>query len=360
MEREDSVTAARIRYFDIAKGMAIVCVILGHSILITNVYAPQHVVAQTLYHLCFTFHMPLFFMVSGYFMHPERPFRWGRESRELLATYAITAGCIVVVNSMLALVLRHGAAWTFLGWLRAAFYGAGDAAPNYLWPVPFRIGALWFLLGLFWAHLIVHTVARTSFAPVLIIVVFVVGYFSSRFVWLPWSVQSGMTASAFVYFGTLCRRYHAVDWLCSKAWPWIVAAVIWLVAIWQFFGFSMAMNQYGGGWRSALSVFGAVAGTCCVLGISMLIDRRADRLAVALAAIGKNSLALLCVHLLEDDTAPWIWLLNRLSTVIVDDHMLWLPVFGARIVIDLVLTWVLYRIPRINMLFFPYLAVTRA
>lgn len=54
----------RIRFFDIAKGIAILAVILGHSAIETNLFAP-HRTAQVVLSICFSFHMPLFFILSG-------------------------------------------------------------------------------------------------------------------------------------------------------------------------------------------------------------------------------------------------------------------------------------------------------
>ncbi|MDU2421931.1 MAG: acyltransferase family protein [Bifidobacterium scardovii] len=348
---------ARIRYFDIAKGIAILCVVLGHSILIANTAIPQSPLAQTLYHLCFTFHMPLFFIVSGYFMHPERPFRWRKESRELLATYGLTAAAIVIVNAALAFVLRTGTRASFAGWAAAAYYGAGDMTGNYLWLVPFRIGALWFLLGLFWAHLIVHFAAKTPYPSLVILASFVIGYLSARIFWFPLSVQSGMTAAAFVYLGVLARRYDLLNVIRTRAWIWAIAALVWVIAIWQFAGFSMAMNQYGPSWwHVAISVCGAVAGTLCVLGISTLIDRFAEPLARLFQRFGKVSLAILCVHLLEDDTTPWGSLLPHPGP-----HpggvgaSMWIIIFVVRLAVDILLAWGLFHIPHVNALFFPYL-----
>lgn len=206
----------RIRYFDIAKGIAILAVMLGHSILISKAFFPQSSTGILLYHVCFTFHMPLFFILSGYFMHPERDFRWRKESRELIATYAITACVIMLVNTLNSLMIGSGLRTTFNGWLAAAFYGAGDFG-NYAWPVPFRIGALWFLLGLFWAHLFVHLSFRCKYPLLMIAPLFIVGYLSSRICWLPLSIQSGMTASAFVYCGTLARKYD-IHRYCRQHW----------------------------------------------------------------------------------------------------------------------------------------------
>lgn len=48
----------RIRFFDIAKGIAILAVILGHSAIETNLFVP-HRTAKVVLSICFSFHMPL-------------------------------------------------------------------------------------------------------------------------------------------------------------------------------------------------------------------------------------------------------------------------------------------------------------
>ena len=343
----------RIRYFDIAKGIAILAVILGHSILISKAFFPQSPTGILLYHVCFTFHMPLFFILSGYFMHPERDFRWRKESRELIATYAITACVIMLVNTLNSLMIGSDLRTTFNGWLAAAFYGAGDFG-NYAWPVPFRIGALWFLLGLFWAHLFVHLSFRCKYPLLMIALLFIVGYLSSRICWLPLSIQSGMTASAFVYCGTLARKYD-IHRYCRQHW-WIVlpCGAIWLLAITEFNGFSMAMNIYGHGFHFALSIAGALAGTVCILAISMLLDKKLILYPFFFSKFGKNSLALLCVHIIEDDVTPWQILLPYAANLIRSD-ILWLVVFLVRVALDATLAYAVFCIPRVNKLFFPYL-----
>lgn len=333
------------------------CVIAGHSVLIANTVAPQGTLAETVYHVCFTFHMPLFFIVSGYFMHPERPFRWRKESRELIATYAVTAALIVLLNVVWTRIIHRDVWFAFAGWLKAAVYGAGDIVPGYIWPVPFRIGALWFLLGLFWAHLIVHMAFKTPCAPAVIAGSFIVGYWSAKFVWLPFSVQSGMTATAFVYFGVLAKRYdlfgRCLRNRIADLTVTILAALVWILAISTFAGFSMAMNQYGPGWRFWMSVAGAIAGTYCVLRISVLLDRHAGAVAAPLALFGRFSLAILCVHLLEDDVFPWGAVLPWLAHDAGAGDMMWIVIFVVRFAVDVLLAWGLYYIPRVNALFFP-------
>lgn len=57
----------RVQYIDIAKGIGILLVVLGHNDL--QAYHP------VLYRFIYAFHMPLFFFLSGIFFQPERPIK---------------------------------------------------------------------------------------------------------------------------------------------------------------------------------------------------------------------------------------------------------------------------------------------
>lgn len=129
----------RIRFFDIAKGIAILAVILGHSAIETNLFAP-HRTAQVVLSICFSFHMPLFFILSGYFMHPDRRFRWMKEAKQLLLTYVVTALCVLVGVTCMATLDHESRAIALRQWGMAAIYGSGDISNLTLWRVDLRIG----------------------------------------------------------------------------------------------------------------------------------------------------------------------------------------------------------------------------
>ncbi len=58
----------RLGFVDTVKGIAIICVVLGH---IANGYlnskiVPDTAVYQHIYNIVYSFHMPLFFLISGF------------------------------------------------------------------------------------------------------------------------------------------------------------------------------------------------------------------------------------------------------------------------------------------------------
>jgi len=76
--------AKRVQYIDIAKGIGIVLVVMGH-----NDFA---LISPFAHKLIYSFHMPMFFFMSGMFFRPEVPFwsfLWNRFNRVLKPFFAI-------------------------------------------------------------------------------------------------------------------------------------------------------------------------------------------------------------------------------------------------------------------------------
>lgn len=350
------MTQTRIRFFDIARGIAILSVILSHSVLMAGTVTPLHTLSRTVYAACFSFHMPLFFILSGYFMHPERKFRWKKELRELVGTYAVTAAIVLVGIGFAAKALRISVRDSLMIWGSAALYASGDVPQHTLWPQSTRIGAIWFLLALFWAHLLLHLFAKLPYTPIWVVASFAIGYASARVIWLPWDIQSGMCTLLFVYIGYLMKQHDALSLFRRYPAIWIAAAVIWIADIALFSGFSLALNGYGR--TPVLAAVGGIAGTCCILGISMLVDRLRTA-GGALAWVGQTSLALLCAHLIEDDVLPWALFLVKIQTVL--PHVpLWIVFFAIRLPLDFLLAWCLSKLPYVNLWFYPVKAKQRA
>ena len=127
----------RIIYFDIAKGIGMLCVILGHLSL------------SAINMVVFTFHMPLFFIISGYFMKKQDTrLVIHKKFRQLLIPYFLTCLAIAGVSIVKDLLLGRTdeLAHNLLLWCYAGFYGSGNPYSH-----PFyvkAIGAIWFL---FWS-----------------------------------------------------------------------------------------------------------------------------------------------------------------------------------------------------------------
>ena len=334
---------ARVASLDIAKAFAVVCVVVGHS---ASLGIPQGVVD-----FCFTFHMPLFFIASGYFARPDAVLDAAfvkKNARALLLPYAATTLVVVLLVLLKALAFGHA---DVLGetasWLVAALYGAG--AGTAALPEGVRaIGAVWFLLAMFWGKLLLAATHRTPCPAAVVLGMFVLGYVSKT-VWLPFSVQAGLCAVLFLYIGQLLR---AGDWLARGAvhpLVWAAIAGMWLYCIVCGGRLFMVENVYGDG--VVVDVLGGVCGTLCVFKAAQLVERHAAPLAGALARLGTVTLPLFCAHLVELDAMPWGHVEALLGTLPVPP---WLSGLAVRFALVALVAAVLYALPRpVSGLFYP-------
>lgn len=171
--------SSRQDWADAAKGICIISVILGHLGL-------SHINS-----VVFTYHLPVFFVLAGYFLHKRTDKECvAIKGRSLLIPYIFT--CILICFGSVLRNLIHG--WTdkrrtFFSWVYASLYGAGDN-----WTEPFEIkaiGAVWFLLALFFAIVIVNHFIERKNAGLYICAIAYVGWatFNRTNIWLPFSVQ---------------------------------------------------------------------------------------------------------------------------------------------------------------------------
>ena len=183
----------RIAAYDIARGIAMLAVIVGH----TNTQG----MPATIVDFCYSFDMPLFFIISGYFCRPDARLDRGyvlKNARALLLPYALT--CVI----LLALMAIRGVFFldegdtlpALLGrWTVACLYGSGGMIPNMPEGI-IGVGAIWYLLALFWAKLLLAAANRSPYTPAIVLGLFVFGYVSGNVIWLPWSVPAGVLRGA--------------------------------------------------------------------------------------------------------------------------------------------------------------------
>ena len=82
---------------DIMKGIGIIAVIIGHMGCVP--YMPYR-------NFIFSFHMPLFFILAGYFFKPNTDFKgkWRKDFTRLVIPYMFTASILLVFNILQAFV----------------------------------------------------------------------------------------------------------------------------------------------------------------------------------------------------------------------------------------------------------------
>lgn len=306
--------AGRLRFVDIAKGISIICIILGHL----GIHNITRVV--------FTFHVPIFYLITGYFVSRKEGVRDFaiKKARTLLVPYYVTSAVMIAVAAGIG--LRDGSALhNVKEWTYAALYASGGRydKPFYIK----EIGAIWFLWASFWGCLFLRAAleleARWRIA--VIAALFAFGYYSRSLCWFPLSVQAGACAAAFMYLGYLYRAEEGT--LCglsreTKVFGTLAALCAWVMFIKDFQAFWLVNCDFG---RGIVDIFGCICACYIVLLGSYFLDRMgqagsadgsvsggiAARLAGGLAYIGKYSLMVLCIHIVELNFLPWIAIFQK-------------------------------------------------
>ena len=283
---------------DIARGIGMIGVILIHMEFVG------------LYPACAAFCVPIFFLISGYLTRPAADLKKYilKRAKQLMLPYAFTCTVIIVLAFALSLMLADAASpgETLIKWAYAALYGAGDeyTSPFY---IP-SIGAIWFLWASLWGMILLQLVlkiAKVMWQSFAVLAIFLVGLITARFIWLPFSIQAGMCAAGFMYIGYEVRELFPmyVTWRGElKAMLLAGCAVAYGLFCYFFEGFWLVHCEIAHG---PLDIIGSLAGCVLVMAVSELIARRGRLSKRVLAAIGRYSLVVLCMHIIELDIFPW-------------------------------------------------------
>ena len=287
----------RTKYIDIARGIAILCIILGHQ----GKYEISKIV--------FTFHVPIFFFITGYFLNKKQDLSEfiKKKARTLLVPYVCT--CVVtILLAVIIEILRGGdnVIKVALEWCYASLYGAGDsyAEPFYIK----QIGALWFLLATFWGSIFLRIALnmKKHLRIIFVLGLFTLGYWTSvHLFWFPFSIQAGCCATLFMYIGYVVKKSKDVYYKLpkeAKILGTVFAAAVWVDFMINFQSFWLVHCDIG---RGIIDIVGCICASYMVLLISKGIEKVSNVLSNILSFLGKYSLIVLCIHILELNLFPW-------------------------------------------------------
>lgn len=208
----------RIEWIDILKGIAIISVIIGHRTWISYGIAPA-----VLKIWIYSFHIPLFFFLSGYTFSVKGNSTFGKFLLKKVKTIIIPMAFFSVVS----ILVNYG------------FYGIllnnKSRNPKVIVEGLLGIilqkrlgtcsGALWFLACLFVAEIIMYAIVRLAKHNYKIITVLIVISFCIGMAWikltnilLPWDIEIAFVAVLFIGLGYLAKQFLSKTninrWLC--------------------------------------------------------------------------------------------------------------------------------------------------
>lgn len=270
----------RLLYFDIAKGLGIILVIVGHNMI-----------PHWFFNWIFSFHMPLFFIISGYFMKPisvKDSFMKGM--RQLI--YPLLFAKLVWFLLLCVMIFRKP---SIMPPIDTFLFGVLFDSGNY------KFGIGWFLICLFWGKLFMSYIRNHSFEIHILIAsfLFVIPLFLLNFIsyeqieTVPFFLHRFFTVPLFLCIGIFIKRYIVIDKL--ERIPILLLLIILLSM------YRMPMNM--GCLYFSNPVWNVISSTIATL-IILFLCRRVEKwnnniVIRVLAFYGKNSLLILCVHGVE-------------------------------------------------------------
>ena len=108
------------------------------------------------------------------------------------------------------------------------------------------------------------------------------------------------------------------------------------------------MNIYPQG---LLTITGGIAGSLCFMFFSKIIANHTHYISKFLQWIGRNTLAIFCLHLLEDNIIRYDLVLSNIQNIL--GNVSWAYVLIFRLLVIAALCGIFYLIPKLNAVYFP-------
>lgn len=281
----------RNRAIDIAKGIGIFLVIIAHN-------EDTGVVRSFIY----TFHMPLFFIIAGYFFRDKDMASIFKSSfKRLFMPYIFS--CILYLTWYVAFGLKYHSVDMITRALGCAAWGSGAYHGDVIWGQLPTIGMIWFLLALFWCRIGYNFITKIVPKYKYIvggIVALIATAIDNCLIDLPLAILPGLSAIMFYMLGNLFSEKHT--YIVNRQKLLVsIGIVCWGIAIF-FFGTNMVCCEYR---FYPVDVIGACGATWIVYQLSMIIAKKGGMFATFLTWAGVNSMTILCAHFLEQSTFVW-------------------------------------------------------
>ena len=324
----------RIVWLDLEKGVAILAMVAGHVSLL-----PWDPVRK----LIFSFHMPLFFILSGF--TTKETVGSLREAvkkyaRQLLFPYlciAVLASVILLFkNGITAQALLNEALRIVCGSGVPADYGPGR--PIFLDSLPV-VGAIWFLPAMFWCKTVFAVILKITqnrgewLRALICTLLTALGYGIGQRWKLPLGIDIALFALGFLYVGFLLRRYDLMrrvnaSWACAAAGLWYLG--------FRANAIELSARLYRDFPWCIFAFLGAVGGTVV---IGKICEEMLDKIPIlrqVLSYAGKRSLYILAAHHLESYCVDWNLIAQKIP---LSSFGQGLVIAALRIALALLLAW---------------------
>ena len=313
----------RLVWVDIAKGIAIILMIIGHEI------------SGNIRTFIFSFHMPLFFILSGFTSGAVLTYsKWKSKLPKILEMLILAIFMIILLSVEKVLVWKGSVSQIALDTLIGIFQGSNTYGGVHAIST---VGVMWFLIVFVWAKILfdlLQVFFDNKYIGVILGIISYFAYLISLHHWLPLDLDIIPIAALFMWIGSVLKQGYFSEKINIKKYTLpifvFICFVYWIICLQNSINIEMATRHYP---YFLVSVIEAVAGTVVISYLSIGIQN--FKISNYVATIGKHTLSVLCIHHLDFYwvfwggliSSPWLAALARL---IVDLGILMLVILFQR------------------------------
>lgn len=305
---ESRISNKRIVWVDIAKGLSILMMVISHEMPTNSFY----------YALIFSFHMPLFFILSGYTSREVRSLsKLWTKVKKLLKNIWLLAVIMIFLLSLESSIFFNRFN-ILMQTLKGIYWGSNSPLHQVT-----NVGVMWFLFVFVWSKVLFNFLQvfakKNTVIGFILFILTIVSYIFFRYPthWLPQALDIVPFAALFMWSGEVFKRFDIQHKKrIIKITVFIIAFIVWIVCVANRMFIDMSVRNYP---HFLLSIFEAVAGTFIVCLLSNVLS--SCKPFIFLEKIGQHTLAIMCIHHLDlywvvwdrYFTNWWLALLVRLS-----------------------------------------------
>ena len=293
----------RIAYIDIAKSLALICVILSHSV--GNAYTS----------FSYGFMIPSFFILSGVTI---KNISILQKAKRLLVPYVIFNIFILLLTTFSGqrtVTLTH---WIGVIYSRFSLYPLSETQ-NTIW---MNVGnsPTWFLTAMFMSFIFLKGILffqkesiRLSICTLYLIVTILL---TNLKILLPWSIDSAMLFALFMYAGTKLKIFFSNRVFLNKT-TFFIGSVIYGIGYYLNTYINLSIRDYGEG--VLLVLINGIVGSLLLIRLSMHINKSC--MCNILTNLNKGAITTFCIQM------PLLIISSKIAFLIIPNNVLFATLF---------------------------------
>ncbi|MBR2659066.1 acyltransferase [Candidatus Saccharibacteria bacterium] len=289
------VQGKRLKYIDVARGIAMGLIVFSHAISATSVHA------YPVYRFLFFINVPIFFVLSGFtFRVKSEETFWQffkNKFLRIMLPYFVWALVFLIPYLVFGgeIIEKVGQSSSFDFWQQIGNVFYGNGVNNALK----QNGPLWFLPALFATEMLFYFVVRFvkdwKWQTLVFVMTILVGYLCTLFAdkfYLPWGINSALTIGVFFYFGYLLKEWKVFGKMPLKLNLMITILTVALCGVAMHFNAHENVVWADYQYRNyLLTIIAGLTSAWVIIQISRLINK--NRI---LECVGINTMAILIFH----------------------------------------------------------------